>query len=71
MEDEHTTTRMVVVVPKSLLSTWLEGMRCGRNEETQVRFLIGANYGDGFKKIPSLVKSGFGGFLGPKKVPSS
>jgi hypothetical protein len=29
---------------------------------TQVRFLVGANYGVDFKKIPSSVKPGFGGF---------
>jgi hypothetical protein len=38
---------------------------------TQVRFLVGANYGVDFKKISSLVKPGFGGFLSREKVSSS
>jgi hypothetical protein len=38
---------------------------------TQVRFLVGANYGVDFKKIPSPVKLGFGGFLSREKVSSS
>jgi hypothetical protein len=38
---------------------------------TQVRFLVGANYGVDFKKILSPVKPGFGGFLTWEKVSSS
>jgi hypothetical protein len=38
---------------------------------TQVRFLVGANYRVDLKKIPSLVKPGFGGFLSREKVSSS
>jgi hypothetical protein len=34
-----------------------------RNHETQVQFLVGANYGASFEKISSPVKSGFGDFL--------
>jgi hypothetical protein len=32
-------------------------MRYGRNQETQIQFLIRTNYGVGFKKILSPVKS--------------
>jgi hypothetical protein len=39
---------------------------------TQVRFLVGANYGVDFKKkIVPPVKSGFKGFLSWEKVSSS
>jgi hypothetical protein len=38
---------------------------------TQVRFLIRANYGVDFKKIPSPVKPGFGGFRSREKAYSS
>jgi hypothetical protein len=40
---------------------------------TQVSFLVGANYGVevDFKKISSPVKPGFGGFLSREKVYSS
>jgi hypothetical protein len=38
---------------------------------TQVRFLVEANYGVDFKKIPSPVKPGFEGFLSREKVSSS
>jgi hypothetical protein len=38
---------------------------------TQVRFLVGANYGVDFKKISSPVKPGFGGFRSREKVSSS
>jgi hypothetical protein len=35
---------------------------------TQVRFLVGANYGVDFKKIPSAMKSGEGFFFLMKTV---
>jgi hypothetical protein len=38
---------------------------------TQFLFLVGANYGVDFKKIPSPVKPGFGDFLSREKVSSS
>jgi hypothetical protein len=38
---------------------------------TQVRFLVGANYGVDFKKITPPVKPGFEGFLNWEKVSSS
>jgi acyl dehydratase len=38
---------------------------------TQVRFLVGANYGVDFKKIHSPVKPGYRGFLNWEKVSSS
>jgi hypothetical protein len=38
---------------------------------TQVRFLIGANYGVDLKKIPLPVKLGFGSFLSWEKVSPS
>jgi hypothetical protein len=37
---------------------------------TQVRFVIGANCGVDFKKIPSPVKSGFGDFLTREMISS-
>jgi hypothetical protein len=38
---------------------------------TQVRFLVGVNYGVDFKKNPLAGKPGFGGFLSQEKVSSS
>jgi hypothetical protein len=38
---------------------------------TQVRFLVVANYGVDFKKIPSAGEPGFGGFLSMEKISSS
>jgi hypothetical protein len=55
------------VISRRPMRSVLEGLRYGCNQKTQVRFLIGANFGAGYKKIPSLVKSGFGVFSKPEE----
>lgn len=69
--ERELATVMRTKTPLVLQSTWSKKMRYGRNQETQVPFLIGVNYGAGFEKIISLVKPEFKGFLNPENISSS